>query len=82
MTGLNMAATIHFLSSIENNGYFESDASVGNLFRDELTTRSFQLAADGTVRALEGPGIGVEVDEDFIAGHPFVEGASFVDIIR
>jgi L-alanine-DL-glutamate epimerase-like enolase superfamily enzyme len=82
MTGLNMAATIHFLSAIENGGYFESDVSVGNLFREELTTRPFQLAGDGTVKALEGPGIGVEVDEKFIAAHPFVEGASFTDIIR
>ncbi len=77
-----MAATIHFLSAIENGGYFESDVSVGNLFRDELTSEPFRLAADGTVKALEGPGIGVEVNEDFIAAHPFVEGTSFTDIIR
>jgi D-galactarolactone cycloisomerase len=82
MTGLNMAATIHFLSSIENGGYFEGDASVGNLFRDRMTSQPYQVGKDGTVRALESPGLGVEVDEDFIAGHPFVEGASFVDIIR
>jgi D-galactarolactone cycloisomerase len=62
MTGLNMAATIHFLAAIENAGYFEGDASPGNLFRDELVDRCFELARDGTVRPIDRPGIGVEVD--------------------
>src|SRR3989475_11227337 len=38
MTGLNMAATIHFLAAIDNGGYFEADVSKGNLFRDRLTS--------------------------------------------
>ena len=37
MTGLNHAATIHFLAAIGNGGYFEGDVSKSNLFRDELT---------------------------------------------
>jgi len=41
-----------------------------------------RVAADGTVMAPTGPALGVEVGEDFIAGHSFVEGASFVDSIR
>jgi L-alanine-DL-glutamate epimerase-like enolase superfamily enzyme len=82
MSGLNMAATVHFLSAIENADLFEADVSVGNLFREELTSEPFRIAADGTVKALDRPGIGVEVNEDFIAAHPFVDGASFTDIIR
>ena len=77
MTGLNMAATIHLLAAIDNAGYFEGDASPGNLFRDTLVDRPYELASDGTVRPNEGPGIGVEVDEGFITAHPFIEGPNY-----
>jgi L-alanine-DL-glutamate epimerase-like enolase superfamily enzyme len=78
MTGLNMAATIHFLASIDNGGYFEADVSRKNLFRDVLTSAPYTLAPDGTVRPPEGPGIGVEVDEAFLAAHPVIDGPSYV----
>ena len=78
MTGLNMAATIHLLASIENAGYFEADASRNNLFRDQLVSTPYTLDSEGTVRPLEGPGIGVEVDEEFISRHPVIEGPSYV----
>jgi L-alanine-DL-glutamate epimerase-like enolase superfamily enzyme len=78
MTGLNMAATIHFLCAIDNGGYFEADASKANLFRDDLVSRPYQVDEDGTVRPLEKPGIGLEVDEKFIAKHPVIDGPSYV----
>jgi L-alanine-DL-glutamate epimerase-like enolase superfamily enzyme len=78
MTGLNMAATIHFLAAIDNGGYFEADASQGNLFRDELTSRPYALDAEGCVHPLDQPGIGVEIDERFIAKHPVIEGPSYI----
>ncbi len=78
MTGLNMAATIHFLAAIDNAGYFEADVSRANKLRDELTSTPCTLAADGTVRPPEGPGLGVHVDEDFLAAHPVIEGPSYV----
>ncbi|HZZ92941.1 MAG TPA: mandelate racemase/muconate lactonizing enzyme family protein [Usitatibacter sp.] len=78
MTGINMAATIHFLAAIDNGGYFEGDVSKDNLFRDELTSRPYELAKDGTVRPLEAPGIGVEVDEKFLQSHPIIDGPGYV----
>jgi L-alanine-DL-glutamate epimerase-like enolase superfamily enzyme len=78
MTGINMAASIHFLAAIDNGGYFEGDVSKANLFRDELTSRPYELARDGTVRPLEAPGIGVEVDEKFLKAHPVIEGPGYV----
>jgi L-alanine-DL-glutamate epimerase-like enolase superfamily enzyme len=78
MTGLNMAATIHFLCAIDNGGYFEADASKANLFRDDLVSRPYEIEEDGTVRPLEKPGIGLEVDEKFIAKHPVIDGPSYV----
>lgn len=77
-TGINMAATIHFLCAIENGGYFEADVARENLFRDQLCSSPFALAEDGTVHPLERPGIGVEVDEDFIRAHPVIEGPCYV----
>ena len=78
MTGLNMAATIHFLAAIENAGHFEADVSKGNLFREALTSPPYELGSDGCVRPLEAPGIGVEVDEAFLAAHPVIEGPGYV----
>ena len=78
MTGLNMAATIHFLAAIDNGGYFEGDVSKGNLFRDALVSRPYEVGADGCVRPLEKPGLGLEVDEEFLTAHPVIEGPSYV----
>ncbi|HWA11617.1 MAG TPA: mandelate racemase/muconate lactonizing enzyme family protein [Burkholderiales bacterium] len=78
MTGVNMAASIHFLAAIENGGYFEADVSKNNLFRDQLVTTPYRLGPDGCVLPLEAPGIGVELDEGFLAAHPVIEGPSYV----
>lgn len=77
-TGLNMAATLHFLASIDNGGYYEADASTENLFRDQLTTRAGEVDGEGCVRPPEGPGLGVEIDEDFIRSHPVIDGPGYV----
>jgi D-galactarolactone cycloisomerase len=78
MTGLNMAATIHFLAAIDNGGYFEADVSKGNLFRDALVSRPYEVGPDGCVRPLEKPGLGLDLDEEFLARHPVIEGPSYV----
>jgi len=77
-TGLNMAATLHFLASIDSGGYCEADASTENLFRDKLTSRAGEVGRDGFVRPPEAPGLGVEIDEDFIRSHPVIEGPGYV----
>jgi D-galactarolactone cycloisomerase len=76
-TALNMAATIHLLASIDNAGFFETDASKNNPFRDKLANLPYKVAADGCVRPLDGPGLGLEIDEKFLAAHPLIEGSSF-----
>jgi L-alanine-DL-glutamate epimerase-like enolase superfamily enzyme len=78
MTGINQAATIHFLCALDNAGYFEADISKANLFRDALVPTPWRIGADGTVRPLEAPGIGVEVDEDWLHAHPAIEGPGYV----
>ena len=78
MTGLNMAATIHFLAAIDNGGYFEGDVSKNNLFRDQLVSQPYQVGGDGCVRPLEGAGLGLEVDEKFLQAHPVIEGPAYI----
>lgn len=78
MTGLNMAASIHFLASIDNGGYFEADVSKVNPFREGLTSLPYQVDQNGNVFPLDKPGIGVEVDESFIKQYPVIEGPAFV----
>lgn len=74
-SGLNMAASVHLLAAIDNGGFFEADVSHDNHFRDELTSRPFQVSAAGTVRPLAAPGIGVELDEQALARYQVVEGS-------
>jgi D-galactarolactone cycloisomerase len=76
--GINMAATVHFLSAIENAGYFEADCSHSNPLRDELINPPIQVSDDGTISPLEKPGIGIDVDEDMIRHYPGVEGPGYV----
>lgn len=76
-TGINMAVTIHVLAAVENAGWFEGDISTPNPFRDQLVSTPYVVAKDGTVSPLDRPGIGVEVDEDFIRAHPFIEGPAY-----
>ncbi|MBR0649284.1 mandelate racemase/muconate lactonizing enzyme family protein [Roseomonas terrae] len=78
MTGVNQAASIHFLAAIENGGYFEADISKANKFRDELGSAPWKIGTDGNVRPNEAPGIGVEIDEGFLAAHPAIEGPGYV----
>lgn len=76
-TGLNMAASVHVLASIDCARYFEGDGSADNPLRSQLCSASYELAADGTVLPLEGPGLGVEIDEEFLRAHPITDGPAW-----
>ena len=78
MTGLNMAASIHVLAALDHPGYFEGDVSKNNLFRDVMVNSPYNVDANGTVLPLDRPGLGLEVDEDFLLKHPVIEGPSYV----
>ncbi len=78
MTGLNHAASIHFLAAIDNGGYFEGDASKSNKFRDELVENPGSIDRDGNVWPLDKPGLGLDVNEEFLTKHPAIEGPGYV----
>lgn len=77
-TGINMAATIHLLAAVDNPGYFEGDLAQHNPFRDKVCGLPYELDDNGCVHPKDGPGLGVEVDEKFIAAHPLIEGPCYV----
>jgi L-alanine-DL-glutamate epimerase-like enolase superfamily enzyme len=78
MSGLNHAASIHFLAAIDNGGYFEGDVSRANRFRDELVENPGAIDRDGNVWPLDKPGLGLEVNEEFLAKHPPIEGPGYI----
>jgi D-galactarolactone cycloisomerase len=78
LTGINMAASIHLLASIDNGGYFEADVAVENPFRDELCTPALKVDAKGNVQPHEAPGLGVEVNEKFLQAYPLIDGPAYV----
>ena len=78
LTAINMAASIHMLAAVDNPGYFEGDVTTHNPFRDNLGHTPYELDANGCVHPLQGNGIGIEVDEDFVAAHPLIEGPCYV----
>ena len=78
MTGLNHAASIHFLAAIDNGGYFEGDVSRANRFRDDLVSNPAVPDRDGNVRPLDRPGLGLEVNEEFLVKHPAIEGPGYI----
>jgi D-galactarolactone cycloisomerase len=78
VTGLSQVASVHLLMAIDNAGFFEADVTPEPEFREHLTTTPWRISPAGTVVAPEAPGLGVEVDEDFIAAHAFIAGKNFV----
>jgi len=76
-TGLNHAATLHFLAATENAGYFEACVSHFNPFRDMFGT-TFKIGQDGCVQPSEAPGLGLEVDESLFQKYPMIDGPGYV----
>jgi len=78
VSGLDLAAGIHVLAAIDNGGYFESSEGHNPLRERPFARKPYEIGADGCVSPLGGPGIGLEVDEDFLVAHPVIEGPGFV----
>ena len=77
MTALNAAATLQVLCAIEGGGYLEADVSKLNPLRDDLASGQSQISPEGTFVPSEKPGLGIEVNEDFIRDHPPILGSAY-----
>jgi L-rhamnonate dehydratase len=64
-TGINIAASLHFVAALPNSHYFEYCVEQGAL-RQALTRQRFPVV-DGDIRVPEEPGLGVDLDETVVA---------------
>ena len=60
-TGVNIAASLHFMAALPNSRYFEYCVEPGPL-RQTLTVQDFPVV-DGDVAVPEAPGLGVDLNE-------------------
>src|SRR5262245_48159258 len=64
-TGINIAASLHFVAALPNTHYFEYCVEQGAL-RQTLTKQTFPVL-DGEISVPEEPGLGVDLDEAVVA---------------
>jgi L-alanine-DL-glutamate epimerase-like enolase superfamily enzyme len=64
-TGVNIAASLHFVAALPNTQYFEYCVEQGAL-RRSLTKQMFPVV-DGDISVPEEPGLGVDLDDDIVA---------------
>ncbi len=64
-TGVNIAASLHFVAALPNTHYFEYCVEQGDL-RKCLTKQSFPVI-DGDISVPEEPGLGVDLNEEIVA---------------
>jgi L-alanine-DL-glutamate epimerase-like enolase superfamily enzyme len=64
-TGVNIAASLHFVAALPNTHYFEYCVEQGAL-RQHLTKQKFPVI-NGAIAVPEEPGLGVELDEAVVA---------------
>ena len=64
-TGVNIAASLHFVAALPNTHYFEYCVEQGAL-RKSLTKQNFPVV-NGDISVPEEPGLGVDLDEDIVA---------------
>jgi len=64
---ITVAASAHWLSTCRDAFLFE-DCVEDEPLRNELTLEPVQ-AVDGTIQVPEGPGLGITLNEDFVAAH-------------
>jgi len=63
-SGINLAASLHFLAAVPNSHYVEYCVEQGAL-RQSLTKQRFPVV-DGDITVPEAPGLGIEIDESVI----------------
>ena len=64
-TGVNIAASLHFMAALPNSHYFEYCVEQSAL-RNSLTKQKFTVI-DGDISVPEEPGLGVDLDEEIVA---------------
>ena len=76
-TSIALAAALQAIGSMPNGILVEWDASENNLFRDGIIRQPYELK-DGQIKIPGRPGLGIEVDYDFLREYPYVDGPCYV----
>ena len=74
ITTIGLAAGVHVAAAMPDFTLFEYDSSPYQPLRDDLPTTavlSVDRVSDGRLPVPSGPGLGVEIDEDVFARHPY-----------
>jgi L-alanine-DL-glutamate epimerase-like enolase superfamily enzyme len=81
--GLTQIAGLHFSAAIPAHirGHVEWDPGEFNTFRDELVVPR-AVVKDGYVEVPNGPGLGVELNEEVLERLPFIEGPEIMGVPR
>lgn len=77
VTGLNVAASLHFLSALGDPGYFEADYSQDNRLRTQLCAPLLEVNENGDFLPPSEPGLGVAIDEAQLATYPVLRGVGY-----
>ena len=64
-TGINIAASLHFVAALPNTHYFEYCVEQGDL-RKHLTKQAFPVI-EGDITVPDEPGLGVDLNEEIVA---------------
>ena len=63
-TGINIAASLHFVAALPNCQYFEYCVEPGPL-RQSLTRQDFPVI-NGEITVPEGPGLGIDLNDETV----------------
>lgn len=81
--GLTQVANLHFAAAVPEHvrGHVEWDANTVNAFRDDLVTPAVSIE-DGVITVPDGPGLGVELDEEVLDRLTFIDGPEILGVPR
>ena len=72
-TGLGYLYMMHFVSAIPNSGPYHEFKEFNNSLPYTCSTSTLRSDDDGAVKVPTGPGLGIEIDPEFVAKHVVVK---------
>lgn len=73
-TGLGYVYMMHFISAIPNSGPYHEFKEFNNSLPYKCETSTLRSSADGVIKVPTGPGLGLDVDPDYVKKHTVVKG--------
>ena len=72
-TGLGYVYMMHFISAIPNSGPYHEFKEFNNSLPYHCETSTLRSNADGVIKVPTGPGLGLDIDPDYIKKHVVVK---------